>query len=94
MSQLPRVKVSTGWINLTVIGEPTVNRTFRGYAPVLPVRINSTGLDYILYISASSIAEGLEPLREANNGLFSGLQFSIRKTGEEKFASYEIRTDL
>jgi hypothetical protein len=93
MTKLPTLKVNTGWIELTVNGEPNVAITFKGYAPVLPVSVNQTGLDYILYIAAKSLAEALEPLRITNNGLFSGLQFSIRKSSEDRFAPYEIKVD-
>ncbi len=87
---LPPLKVSTGWIELRVIGEPTVTVTFKGYAPVIPVKVTLTNLDYILYISSKSVAEGLEPLRKRNDNRFEGLHFSIRKQSEDKFAQYEI----
>lgn len=90
IDELPPLKVSTGWIDLQVTGEPAIKRTFKGYAPVLPVRAEITGLDYILYISAKSMAEGLEPLREANGGAFKGIAFQIRKSSSQQFAPYEI----
>jgi hypothetical protein len=89
--EVPPLKVGTGWIGLAVTGEATVIQTFRGYAPVLPVKVIATGLDYILYISAKSLAEKLEPLREGNGGQFGGLTFSIRKAADEQFSPYEIK---
>ena len=89
--KLPQLKVSTGWIDVSVIDEPTVLMTFRGYAPVLPVRVEKTGLEYFLFISAKSIGEALDPLRESNGGRFIGLEFSIRKAGTDQFSRYEIK---
>ena len=73
-SDIPQLKVSTGWIDVSVLEEPTVKATFKGYAPILKVRANHTGLEYFLYISAKSITEGLEPLRQQNGGKFCGLK--------------------
>ena len=50
MTQLPQLKVGTDWITITVTGTIEVITSF-GYAPVLPVRNEATGQDYILYIS-------------------------------------------
>ena len=86
---LPALHVGTGWIDVEVIGEPTVKITFRGYAPIMPVRVSQTGLDYILYISSKSIGEELQPLRE-RNGEFRRLKFRIRKESEDKFAKYLV----
>lgn len=87
------LKVGEGWIVLEVTAEPTVRPTFRGYAPVLPIRVIKTGLDYHLFISAKSIAEGLEPLRKARGGTFAGLCFSVRKAGADKMSPYEIKVE-
>lgn len=87
----PPLKVSTGWVELEALEEPTVIVTFKGYAPVLKVRVRQTGLDYLMYLSAKSIAEGLEPLRAKNAGHFAELCFRIRKQSEDQFAPYEIQ---
>src|SRR5436190_10002071 len=88
---LSAIRVGTGWIELTTLGEPRVVATARGYAPVLEVVVNKGGLRYKLYISAKSIAEALEPLRRKNSGRFAGLRFAIRKASTEQMAPYEIR---
>jgi hypothetical protein len=88
---LTSIKISTGWIDLLIINEPVVKMSFRGYIPALPVRVVKTDLDYLMYISAKSIAEKLEPLRIANNGSFSGIRISIRKETSDKFSGYEIK---
>ena len=69
---LPSLKVSTGWIELEIVSDPNVVLTFKGYAPILRVRNTRTGLEYILYISAKSLAEPLEELRINNDGIFKG----------------------
>ena len=89
--RLPKLDVRTGWIDVTITSEPFVVMTFKGYAPAVNVRVVRTGLDYLLYISAKSLAEGLEPMRKANEGHFKGLQFGIRKAAEDKFAKYEVQ---
>ena len=60
----PTLKVSTGWIELETISEPDVILTFKGYAPILRVRKLRTNVEFILYISAKSLAEPLEELRK------------------------------
>jgi len=89
-SRMPTLRVSTGWVGVTATGEPTIVVTYKGYAPVLPVRVDSTGLDYILYISSKSLTEALEPLRRKNKNVFTGLRFGIRKQSEDRFAPYEL----
>ena len=87
---LPSLKVSTGWIELEIISEPDVVLTFKGYAPILKMHKSRTGVEYMLYISAKSLAEPLEELRKNNGGIFKGIQLRIRKKGMEKTSKYEI----
>ena len=86
----PSLKVGTGWIDLEIVSEPDVVLGFRGYAPILRVRKSRTGVEYILYISAKSLAEPLEELRNNNGGIFKGLQLRVRKESMEKTSKYEI----
>jgi hypothetical protein len=87
----PQLSVGTGWIAVEVTDEPTIVLTFKGYAPILPVKNRINGLPYIMYISAKSLAEPLEKLRASNGGLFKGLIFEVRKESEDRFAKYEVR---
>lgn len=87
---VPPLKVGTGWIELEIVSEPDVVLTFKGYAPILRVRNSRTGLEYLLYISAKSLAEPLEVLRKKNAGIFMGIRFRIRKESMEQMAKYEI----
>ena len=90
--QEPSLKLTTGWVPIEVISEPSVILTFKGYAPVIKVTAIRTGLRYLLYISAKSLATGLEELRKQNAGKFSGLRFEIRKDGLERTSRYELRS--
>ena len=93
MPQLPQLKVGTDWVTITVTGPVDVIANLNGYAPVLPVRKEATQQEYILYISAKSLTEQLEPLRKNNGDQFTGLKFSIRKESENQMAKYELKTD-
>ena len=88
---IPSLKVGTGWIGIEVISEPDVVLTLRGYAPILRVRKSKSGVDFLLYISAKSLAEPLEELRKNNNGMFKGIQLQIRKESMERTSKYEIK---
>ena len=87
---VPFLRVGTGWIELEIVSESDVVLTFKGYTPILRVRNCRTGLEYLLYISARSLAEPLETLRKNNAGIFRGIRFLIRKESMEKMAKYEI----
>ena len=89
---LPTLKLSTGWVPLEIIGEPTVVLTFTGYVPVVTVRALKTGLQYRLYIQARSLAEPLEIRRKDNHHNFLGLKFALRKSGVERRSPYELRS--
>lgn len=85
------LKVGTGWIKIEIISEPDVALTVRGYAPILRVRKSKSGVEFLLYISAKSIAEPLEELRKNNNGIFKGIRLQIRKESMERMSKYEIK---
>ena len=89
--QLPSLKLGTGWVRLLVEAEPEVVLTIKGYAPVIRVRALKTNLEYLLYISARSLAEPLERLRRGNGNKFTGLSFDLRKASLERMALYELR---
>ena len=93
MPQPPQLRVGTDWVTIIVIGPVDVIATLHGYAPVLPVRKENMGQEYILYISAKSLSEQLEPLRQINGGGVQGLKFSIRKESEDQMAKYQLQAD-
>lgn len=87
----PQLPVGTGWIELEIVSESDVILGFRGgYSPILKIRKSRTGVEYILYISAKSLAEPLEELRKNNGGVFKGIHLRIRKESMEKTSKYEI----
>ena len=88
----PSLKVGTGWIELEIISEPDVVLTTFGYAPFLRVKDVTTDQKYRFYISAKSLAVPLEELTKANNDLFEGTQFHVRKENTEPKAPYKVNT--
>ena len=84
------LKVGTDWIGIEVVSEPTVLLTFRGYAPVLLVKVLKSGLKKHLYISAKSMAGPLEELRGRHGGNFTGLRLRLRKENDERMSKYII----
>jgi len=75
---------------LQVISEPYVVYTKHGYQPVIDVFEKKQKRPYSLYISAKSLSNDLELLRNENNGRLNGCEFWIRKTGFAKTSSYEL----
>lgn len=86
----PRLIVGTGLIQVVIVTEPFVLRTFKGYAPAVNVRHERQRTLHTLYIGAKSIADQLEPMREGNKGRFVGLEFAIRKESDDQYAKYVI----
>ena len=84
------LRVTTQWLAIEIMSEPRVLLSYRGYNPLLIVKVDEKRLIRSLFISAKSIAEPLEEMRLDNGGLFTGLRFNIRKTGPEKTALYEF----
>jgi hypothetical protein len=85
------INIGTAWTAVEVVSEPFLVATFRGYAPMCEVQVVSTGLRYGLLIGSKSITSALEPLRVSNGGQFVGLHLSLRRTGTERTAPYEVR---
>ena len=84
------LKVGTAWVEVEVVSEVDVVMSYRGYAPVLLVRIIQSGVVKQLYISAKSIALPLEQFRAANDNRFQGLRLRLRKEGAETTAKYVV----
>lgn len=89
---LDSIKAGTGWIEVQVISEVDVALTFKGYAPILRVKIIKSGLVKQIYISSKSMATALEELRRKNNGKFLGIKFRFRKESDEKMAAYILES--
>ncbi len=88
------ISVTTEAVILKIVSEPTVFLTFRGYAPVVEVRLDGdpAGETNFLYIAAKSLSEPLEELRRKNGGKFTGLHLRLRKESADKFAPYIVQS--
>lgn len=73
---------------IQIISEPYVIFTSRGYQPVVDVVERKSKTSTRLFITARSLAERLEILRQDNGGNFSGLEFWLRKESYKKTAPY------
>jgi hypothetical protein len=89
--ELAQFKPSTTWTHIEIISEPYVVMTSRGYAPVVEVTVGKRPYRQILYISAKSLSDALEEMRQDNSELFSGLRFEISKESEVRTSSYVFR---
>ena len=87
---VPTLKVGMGWIELEIISEPDVVLTVRGYAPVLRVRKSRTEVNYLLHVSAKSIADPLDGFRKAYRSVFKGIRLRIRKESMERTSKYQV----
>jgi len=89
LESLGNLKVGTEPTRLEVISGPYVKYSDWGYIPVLHVRVDKSGIDYILPISARSLAKQLHGLFEQHR-MWEGLRFDLRKTSQEKTSAYEL----
>ena len=88
-----RFRALTTWTTLEVVSEPYIVMTFRGYTAALETLDVETNESYELLIGGiKSLAEGIEPIREANGGLFSGLRIKIKKESAERSSLYIIES--
>ena len=89
IESLTTLRVGTSPSIVTVCDGPYVIYTDFGYIPVLHVKVDKSGVDYILPIAARSLAKAIKPLSDANSS-FKGLRLSIRKESEEKTSKYIV----
>jgi len=87
-----RLQVGEGWIQLEITSEPNVIQTVRGYAPFIVVVEVGSRLDYDWLIGAKSISDALEPLRQNNGDLFTGIHIRVKRASKDRFAPYEIES--
>ena len=87
----PRFLTSTNWTDLEVICEPYIVITFRGYTAAVEVLETETNKRNELFIGGiKSLAEGIEPIRQNNGGLFTGRRFKIKKADAARNSPYVI----
>ena len=82
--------ISTEAVVVTIVSEPRVVMTYRGYAPVVEVQVEGEDAKRLMYINSKSISTTLENLKNENDGKFSGIKIRIRKESNDKFAKYII----
>jgi len=87
---LPLLKVGTAATEVEVISEPFIRLSVRGYLPCLKVKVLKSQLEYALSLGSKSITEGLEKLREENNGYFTKLRFNLSKKDDTQMAPYVL----
>ncbi|MDP7033373.1 MAG: hypothetical protein QF752_02655 [Planctomycetota bacterium] len=83
------LKVGTEEMELTIVTEPFVVFTHRGYTPVINVE-DKGGDRFTFFISSSSVARELQPLIDDRGGRFKDLKILVKKESEEKFAKYQV----
>ena len=90
---LPYLRVGPEWAEIQVLTDPFViyRKTFgKGrYLPVVLVEDLRAESKHLLFVSAVSLAQCLEPLR-AERGTLVGLNIRVRKKGEDRFSEYEV----
>lgn len=89
IEDLPKLKVGTSFSQIEILSGPFVQYTEWGYLAVVHVSVEKSGLEYLLNLSASSLAKSIKQAFD-NHGSFIGLRFELRKQGEEKTSKYEI----
>ena len=70
--------------------EPFVLLAARRYLPAARVLVLKTKQRFYLFLSAASLCEQLEPIRQENNGKLSGIEIWIYKDGADKTAKFVI----
>ena len=90
-SELPPLKIGTGWVEIEILSEVDAKLTFKGYTPILRVVVTKTRLPYTLYIAPKSLAQPLEDLRRNHGGRFLGLRLRLRKQSSDQYAKYEVQ---
>jgi len=83
------MRIGTGWQELEILSDPFVIFTRRGYAPVIEVKVLRSGLPQVLFVSAVSLSEQLEKIKEERGSLV-GARVRIRKQDASQFAPYEV----
>lgn len=88
--KLEYLVISTEAVVVSIVSEPRVVMTYRGYAPVVEVCVDADAVHKLMYINSKSISTILEGLKNENGGKFNGIKIRIRKESNDKFAKYII----
>ena len=77
-------------LEVEIVSEPFVVNTFRGFAPVVDVKVEGEEGTKSMYISAKSLADALTPMVDENGGKFTGLKLKIKKESTDNRAPYVV----
>lgn len=91
-SDLATLKVGTSDTLVKVLAGPFLKATRFGYQPYLVVEVLKSGVQYVFFLSAKSIADKLEPLRSSAHG-WAGQKLRIRRASEERTSAYIIESE-
>lgn len=86
---LTYLRVGPEWAEIQILTDPFVIYKRDRYLPVVLVEELRTELKRLLFISAVSLGQCLEPIR-AKRGTLVGVNIRVRKRGEERFSTYEV----
>lgn len=89
LADLTTLKIGSSETIVKVLSGPYVKFTDFGFIPVLHVEVKKSGLDYLLPISAKSLAKPLYEIYQKAERL-DGLELGLKKDGEEKTSKYLI----
>ena len=84
------LKIDTEPVRVQILTEPYVVSNSFGYAPAINVWVKKRKREYVMYVSARSLAKGIEHIRQRNDGIFKGLEIWIKKESPEKTAKYVV----
>lgn len=88
--KLEYLMITTDAVVVMIVSEPRVVMTYRGYAPVVEVKVEGEDTKRLMYINSKSISTTLESLKNENGGKFTDIKIRIRKESNDKFAKYII----
>ena len=86
---LPRLQVKTNLIEMKILTDPFVIQSRLGYSPAIIVEVPDEDEKRLFFISAKSIFDSIEPIRE-ERGALVGLNIRVRKAGSERISPYEL----
>ncbi len=81
--------IGTAWVEVQIESEPFIARVGRGYAPAILVREFESQAEKIIYASSKSLSLAIEGVRARRGGLVGAI-VQIRKSGDDRYATYDV----
>jgi len=88
-SILTHLRLGTDWTEIQILSDPFVVCRRDRYIPAVLVEEMNTEEKRLLFVSAGSLGQCLEPIR-ARRGALVGLNVRLRKKGDDRFSTYEV----